>query len=111
MYPFRTSRRVTSSWSPLGFSAEPPEDEAVVLQVDPDRLDAPLFRHTETGTYLVYRPRAHLPFLVHVASTLDLDVAPADFPAFRGALIAALCEAGVEVAPDDEPVLEDEPST
>ena len=69
----------------------------VVLAFDGTRLPAPAFRHVETGTWLLYAPRVRAPFTVELAGTLDLDAAPADYPAFRDALAGALRAAGFTV--------------
>lgn len=85
------------------FDPEPPEDEAVVLQIDPAHLNGPLFEHQQSGTFLFYRSQARVPFIVHVAESIDLDVAPPDYPAYRAALVEALRAAGLTLAPEEEP--------
>lgn len=77
---------------------EPPEDEPVVLRIDGSTVPVPVFRHAETGTYLIYQPRVRVPFVVELADTLDLDAAPPDYDAYRASLSAALRSNGLGVA-------------
>ena len=82
------------------FATELPAAEPVALRVDGTTLDAPVFRHADTGDHLVHVPQLQTPFIVVLRTTLDDEGggdAAEDYPRYRADLTRALADRGLRV--------------
>jgi hypothetical protein len=83
--------------------AESPADEPIVLRLAAGSVPPPVHRLVETGEHLVHAPRlrvepaVRLAAALHLGEQLRVEIAPADYTAYRADLDAALRREGISV--------------